>query len=126
MFGLALLGLAVLGAGTSHASSVRTEHGWGSFYVSSGITASGERLRTDSMTAAHRTLAFGSIVTITNHMNDKSVIVTINDRGPFIRGRIVDLATKPAKKVGLPHWGVARVTLAVLCDAKRYRCKVPV
>jgi rare lipoprotein A len=63
------------------------------------------------MTAAHRTLPFGTKVRVTNKNNGKSVIVTINDRGPFIRGRIIDLSTAAAGVIGMRGAGVAPVTV---------------
>ena len=65
-------------------------------------TASGERFDTNEMTAAHKTLPFGKLIKVTNLSNDEFVIVRINDRGPFVRGRIIDLsqAAKNAIKMG--------------------------
>jgi rare lipoprotein A len=72
-------------------------------------TASGERFDTYALTAAHRTRAFGSIVTVTNHANGRSVNVKINDRGPFIRGRCIDLSRAAANAIGMG--GLARVSV---------------
>jgi rare lipoprotein A len=66
------------------------------------------------MTAAHRTLPFGTRVRVTHAGNGRSVEVRINDRGPFIAGRIIDLSTAAARAIGLGAQGVARVTIAVL------------
>ena len=77
-------------------------------------TASGERYDGDEMTAAHRTLPFGTRVRVVNLANDKSVEVRINDRGPHKKGRIVDVSHKAAKELGLLGPGVARVRLEVL------------
>lgn len=70
-------------------------------------TASGERFNTHALTAAHRTRAFGSMVTVTNLANGRSVTLRINDRGPFVRGRCVDLSRAAADAIGMG--GTARV-----------------
>ena len=77
-------------------------------------TASGEIFNKNAMTAAHRSLPFGTQIKVTNLRNGKSVIVKVNDRGPHVRGRIVDLSLGAAKKIGLVHSGTARVRLEVL------------
>ena len=77
-------------------------------------TASGERYDPDDLSAAHRTLPFGTRVRVTNLKNDRSVVVTINDRGPFRRGRIVDVSKRAARELGFLRAGVARVKLEVL------------
>ena len=64
-----------------------------------------------AMTCAHKTLKFGSKLRVTNPDNNKSVIVTVNDRGPFIRGRDLDLSYGAAKKIGIVKKGVARVKM---------------
>jgi rare lipoprotein A len=77
-------------------------------------TASGERFDMAAMTAAHRTLPFGSKVRVTNPANGQSVVVRINDRGPFHQGRIIDVSEAAAKRLGLIAPGKARVTLDLL------------
>ncbi|RKX71460.1 hypothetical protein DRP53_01395 [candidate division WOR-3 bacterium] len=77
-------------------------------------TASGEIFNMYAFTAAHRTLPFGTKVRVTNLANGKSVVVKINDRGPFVRGRIIDLSYAAAKKIGLVRMGVAKVKIEVL------------
>ncbi|WP_398473078.1 septal ring lytic transglycosylase RlpA family protein [Tardiphaga sp.] len=72
-------------------------------------TASGERFNTYAMTAAHRTRRFGSHVTVKNTANGRSVRVRINDRGPFIKGRCIDLSHAAARAIGMG--GLARVTV---------------
>lgn len=64
-----------------------------------------------AMTCAHRTLPFGTRIRVTNPDNDKSVIVTVNDRGPFIRGRDLDLSYGAAKKIGMIRKGVGKVKM---------------
>lgn len=72
-------------------------------------TASGERFNQNAMTAAHRSLPFGTVVTVTS--GDRSVTVTINDRGPFIAGRVIDLSRAAAERLGMTQRGVAPVCL---------------
>lgn len=75
-------------------------------------TASGQRFNENAMTAAHKTLPFGTVVKVTDQRTGKSIKVTINDRGPFIRGRIIDLSKAAAAKLGTKDAGVGSVCLA--------------
>ena len=77
-------------------------------------TASGERLDDHSATAAHRSLPFGTKVKVTNEANGRSEIVTINNRGPFIRGRIIDVTIGTAERLGFRRNGVAPVKIEIL------------
>jgi len=77
-----------------------------------GRSASGERVHSGALTAAHRSLPFGTMVRVTNRHNNKSVVVRINDRGPFVRGRVIDLTPAGARAIGFS--GLAPVSLAVL------------
>ncbi|GGC26515.1 hypothetical protein GCM10011371_12620 [Novosphingobium marinum] len=77
-------------------------------------TASGETFRHTGLTAAHRTLPFGSQVRVTNRRNGKSVVVRINDRGPFHRARVIDLSEAAAKQIGLLKRGHGAVRLSLL------------
>lgn len=77
-------------------------------------TASGERLRDHSATAAHRTLPFGTHVRVTNRKNGRSVIVRINDRGPFRQGRIIDVTIGMARQLGMVQAGVVPCKVEVL------------
>lgn len=79
-------------------------------------TASGERFDNNEMTAAHRTLPFGSLVRVTNPANGRSVVVRINDRGPFTRGRMIDVSRAAAEELGLVARGHATVELALVAD----------
>lgn len=74
-------------------------------------TASGERFDMYAMTCAHRTLPFGTKLRVTNPENNKSVIVTVNDRGPFVRSRQLDLSYGAAKKIGIIKQGVEKVII---------------
>jgi len=77
-------------------------------------TASGERFDQNKKTAAHRTLPFGTMVKVTNTKNGKSVTVRINDRGPFVKGRIIDLSRSAFKRIGNPASGVIPVRLEIV------------
>jgi rare lipoprotein A len=74
-------------------------------------TASGERLNPSGMTAAHRTLPFGTMVRVTNERNKRSAVVRINDRGPFLRGRVIDVSPAAARALGFS--GVVPVSLNI-------------
>jgi rare lipoprotein A len=74
-------------------------------------TASGERYNMHALTAAHKTLPLASYVRVTNMSNHKVVVVKINDRGPYVRGRVIDLSFAAAKLLGLQHAGTARVQI---------------
>ncbi len=78
------------------------------------LTANGERYNQNGLTAAHKTLPFGTQVRVTNLNNGRSVTVRINDRGPFIRGRVIDLSKGAANVIGLVSSGVAPVQLEIL------------
>ena len=88
--------------------------GVASYYKSGKRTANGERFNPNGLTAAHRTLKFGTRVMVTNLGNGQSVVVRINDRGPFVRGRIIDLAYGAARAVGLHRSGTAKVRMTVV------------
>ncbi len=77
-------------------------------------TVSGERFNQNHLTAAHKTLPFGTVVRVMNLQNGRSVEVRINDRGPFIRGRVIDLSKAAAQEIGLIQQGIGRVELRVL------------
>ena len=96
---------------TSVTSSLAEQAGIASVYSheSGSATANGGTLDREALTAAHRTLPFGSNVRITNTSNGRSVIVTINDRGPFVRGRIIDVSPAAAQVLGFA--GLTQVSL---------------
>jgi rare lipoprotein A len=102
-------------ASTSMASSGgHSFSGMASFYgnESGSRTASGQRFNQSAMTCAHRSLPFGTKLRVTH--GGQSVIVTVNDRGPFVRGRVLDLSTGAARAIGLTGAGVGRVTAEVV------------
>jgi rare lipoprotein A len=92
----------------------RTFSGLASFYgnESGRKTASGQRFNQSAMTCAHRSLPFGTRLRVTH--DGRSVVVTVNDRGPFVRGRVLDLSTGAARAIGLTSAGVGRVTAEVV------------
>jgi rare lipoprotein A len=108
------LGAAICGAAIMLAcsSAAMAESGIASVYAYAGEkTANGERANPGGLTAAHRTLAFGTHVRVTNQRNGRSVTVRINDRGPFVRGRVIDLTPAGARALGFS--GLAPVKLEI-------------
>lgn len=98
-------------------SVAQVQTGKASFYADKfeGIqTASGEKYRHNKLTGAHKTLPFGTKVRITNLANDKTVEVTINDRGPYVEGRIIDLSKAAAEELGFLNNGIADVKLEIV------------
>ena len=96
-------------AQASHGTGVTS--GVASVY-SGGRTANGEQVSAGGLTAAHRSLPFGTLVKVTNRHSQRSVVVRVNDRGPFVRGRVIDLTPAAARAIGFS--GVAPVTLSVV------------
>ncbi len=86
--------------------------GRASWYALHSRTASGERMNPAALTAAHRTLPFGTRLRVTNRKNGKSVVVRINDRGPFIKGRVLDLSKGAARQLGFISSGHTSVCMA--------------
>ncbi len=86
--------------------------GKASWYKLDGKTASGEPADPGGMTAAHRTLPFGTEVTVTNLSNGRSVTLRINDRGPFSKGRVIDVTKAAAEKLGFINKGITRVKIS--------------
>ena len=90
----------------------QVQSGKASYYakkLSGRMTASGERLHHDSLTCAHRTYPFGTLLKVTNPANGKQVIVRVTDRGPYVRGRIIDLSVRAAQEIGIIAQGIAPV-----------------
>jgi rare lipoprotein A len=108
-----LIGYLILG-GFDSGVAAKSTTGIASYYKSGKQSANGERFNPNGLTAAHRTLPFGTKVRVTNLRNGKSVVVRINDRGPFIRGRVIDLSLGAANFVGMTKSGVAKVTYSIL------------
>jgi rare lipoprotein A len=89
-------------------------HGIASFYTEGTQTASGERFDTYELTAAHPTLPFGTRLRVTNVATGRSVTVRVNDRGPFVPGRVVDVSCSAAERLGMVRGGIAKVKLDVV------------
>lgn len=109
-------GLGLL-AGCASSSGTFTQSGKASFYAdkfNGRETASGTTYRPNKLTAAHNTLPFGTVVRVTNPRNNRSVKVTVTDRGPHAKGRVIDLSKKAARKIGIVDAGVAPVELKVV------------
>ena len=99
----------------------QTQKGKASFYskrATGARTANGERLHHDSLTCAHRSYPFGTLLKVTNPANDKEVIVRVTDRGPFVRGRIIDLSWRAAKELGMISAGIAVVHVQVYKESQ--------
>ena len=108
---LAATGLAAATILALSAATASAQCGSASWYELTSKTASGERMNPSAMTAAHRTLPFGSKVLVTNQRNGRSVVVRINDRGPFIKGRVIDLSKAAAQKLGFVNAGHTNICI---------------
>ncbi len=108
--------LQFLGAPAAKAGGMASFYG---FDFAGRLTANGERYNPMGMTAASKTLPFGTVVRVTNRNNGRSVVVRINDRGPFIAGRVIDLSQGAAGVVGMLNSGVAPVDIAIIGYGKR-------
>src|SRR5262249_46148635 len=99
---------------TTNKKAERASYGLASFYGQGSRTASGEKFDRHELTAAHRTLPFGTRVRVTNLATGRSVTVRVNDRGPFVAGRVIDLSRGAAEELGMVGRGVAKVKLTVV------------
>ncbi len=112
-----LIILGILGLALIVLFSCSRSVGMASYY-SSGLsgkkTASGKLYDPNKLTAAHKTLPIGTMVKVTNLSNNKQVVVKINDRGPYVRGRIIDLSYSAARQLGMLKDGVAKVKIKVV------------
>lgn len=106
--------VAVSSCLASGAAMAGTGCGGASWYAAHSRTASGERMNPGMLTAAHRSLRFGTKLRVTNSRNGRAVIVRVNDRGPFIRGRVLDLSRAAATSIGMIHSGTARVCYQII------------
>ena len=105
----AIFALAALA--TCAATAASAQCGSASWYALTSKTASGERMNPAAMTAAHRSLPFGSKVKVVNQRNGKAVTVRINDRGPFIKGRVIDVSKAAAQALGFVRAGHTRICI---------------
>lgn len=101
-------------APTQRAQTQHAANGLASFYSHGSRTASGEKFNAGELTAAHRTLPFGTRVRVTNVTTGRSVTVRVNDRGPFVNGRVIDVSHAAAQSLGMVGQGVAKVKLDVV------------
>jgi rare lipoprotein A len=112
VIGMLFLVPPLFGGKWGEASAQHFQRGKASFYArhfNGRKTASGERLHPDSLTCAHRSYPFGTILRVYNPANSRSVVVRVTDRGPFVRGRIIDLSWRAAKELGILGQGIATV-----------------
>jgi len=112
-----LFPLLLLTLFTTQFLQAKKETGIASYYshcLEGKATACGERYSTQKLTAAHKTLPFGTLVEVTMLSTGKKVLVKINDRGPYSKKRVIDLSYKAAKEIGLVRAGIARVKLQVV------------
>jgi rare lipoprotein A len=119
--GTGLRTASIVAAGSSYdlngpepAAAPKALRGLASYYGKGELTAAGERFDPNGMTAAHRTLPFGTRVRVTRVDNGDSVVVRINDRGPYKPGRVIDLSERAAENLGMTGMGLADVRLEVL------------
>lgn len=112
-FGLGFVVFAALSLPSVQAEA-GSQCGKASWYKMGTRTASGERMNANALAAAHRSLPFGTKVRVENLRNGRSVVVRINDRGPFIGGRVIDVTRGAAQKLGMIDSGVARVKVTVV------------
>ena len=101
-------------AARTKVASTTVSDGIASYYKQGSRTASGEKFNARDLTAAHPTLPFGTRVRVTNVNTGRSVTVRINDRGPFVRGRVIDVSHSAAESLGMVGQGVAKVKLDVV------------
>ena len=115
-FRVALAAACVASTGVFPATQAVAANGCGgaSWYALHSRTASGERMNPSKLTAAHRSLAFGTKIKVTNARNGKAVIVRINDRGPFVRGRVLDLSKAAANQIGMVRAGKTKVCFEIV------------
>ena len=113
-----LIALAVFSAACAHAprgeDAAPIAEGTASYYggaLRGNLTANGERFDPDAFTAAHRSLAFGTCLRVENAANGRSVRVRVNDRGPFVKGRLLDVSEAAARALDFVREGIARVRL---------------
>jgi rare lipoprotein A len=129
------LAAIIIGAIVSSCSTYRlgeadptyTSEGYASWYgpgFHGRKTANGERYNQYAMTAAHKSLPFGTKLRVTNLENDKQIVVRVNDRGPYIRGRIIDLSRKGAKQLAMLGKGTAKVRIETLTKKKAPLVKI--
>ncbi|HEY7459080.1 MAG TPA: septal ring lytic transglycosylase RlpA family protein [Xanthobacteraceae bacterium] len=111
---LPFLVLLIVHTGSAGPACSQSLRGKATYYWHSQKTANGERFHPEGMTAAHRTLPFGTQVRVTHARTKRSVVVRINDRGPFTRGITIDLARGAARQIGMLGEGISPVEMQIL------------
>jgi rare lipoprotein A len=114
MLGLGVVAALAVPMGVTPASAAHAMKGLAAYYWENQTTASGERFNKSALTAAHKTLPFGTRVRVTRTDTGNSVVVRINDRGPYGGGRIIDVSLRAAQVLGMTGRGVAPVRLEVV------------
>ena len=120
------VGLFILSSFSAFCQQTFTQEGMASYYADKfegRPTASGEKYKHNKLTAAHKTLPFGTVIKVTNLKNGKSVTVKVNDRGPFVEGRIVDLSKSAAEQLDFIIDGLTRVKVEIVEDMKSKETK---
>lgn len=112
-FGMAIV-VSTAMVGLASQAEAASQCGKASWYKMGTKTASGEKMNARALAAAHKSLPFGTKVRVENLSNGRSVVVRINDRGPFTGGRVIDLTQGAAEKIGMINSGVARVKMTVV------------
>jgi rare lipoprotein A len=119
---LLIVSYKVAFAGNQFQEDKKNQIGMASYYSGKHDqrrTASGEKFQSSNLTAAHKTLKFGTLLKVTNLNNNKSVLVTVNDRGPHIKGRIIDLSYVAAKEIDMLRAGTAKVKIEIIEFAEK-------
>jgi rare lipoprotein A len=119
LFGALLLCACALGQAGCEMQGRSRQRGVASWYGEPQITASGERYSPSALTAAHRTLPFGTMVKVTNLATNRAAVVRINDRGPYHGGRLIDLSKAAAEQLHMKRSGTAKVEVEVIGLAER-------
>jgi rare lipoprotein A len=114
VFAILTIAIALFVCGIRSNAAESYSRGFASYYGSRYKTANGEIMNPGAMTAAHKTLPFGTRVRVTDVRSHRSVVVRINDRGPFIKGFIIDLSTAAARALGIVDRGVVMVVVEVV------------
>lgn len=130
MFSTRVARCALLATGLAmafpQAAAAHVQCGKASWYALTSRTASGERMNPAALSAAHRSLPFGTMVKVENLRNGRSVVVRINDRGPFIKSRVIDVSKGAAQALGFVSSGVTSVRVSVVgaeADAVATSCR---
>jgi rare lipoprotein A len=112
--GVAVVVVTAMVGSIGQADAAASQCGRASWYKMGTKTASGERMNASALAAAHRSLPFGTQVRVENLSNGRSVVVRINDRGPYSGGRVIDLTQGAAERIGMIRSGTARVKVTVV------------